>query len=66
VRRIGRGLISKAQAEELLGSMQPGDLVVARQNWFLSNVGLPGFWKHAELYVGMARRSRPPSTPTRR
>jgi len=52
VRRIGRGLISKAQAEELLGSMQPGDLVVARQNWFLSNVGLPGFWKHAELYVG--------------
>ncbi|HEY3449541.1 MAG TPA: YiiX/YebB-like N1pC/P60 family cysteine hydrolase [Myxococcales bacterium] len=54
VQRVGRGLVTKAQAEELLKTMQPGDLVTTRQNWFLSNVGLPGFWKHAELYVGDA------------
>jgi hypothetical protein len=33
--------------------MEPGDIVVARQNWFLSNIGLPGFWPHAELYLGV-------------
>jgi len=27
-------------------------VMVSRQNWFLSNIGLPGFWPHAELYVG--------------
>ena len=30
----------------------PGDIVVVRQNWFISNIGLPGFWPHAELYLG--------------
>lgn len=54
VQRIGRGLVTKALAEELLTRLEPGDLVTTRQNWFLSNVGLPGFWKHAELYVGSA------------
>ena len=29
-------------------------MVVSRQNWFLSNIGLPGFWPHAQLYVGTA------------
>ncbi|MGC4115950.1 MAG: YiiX/YebB-like N1pC/P60 family cysteine hydrolase [Myxococcales bacterium] len=52
VQRIGKGLITKGQAEELLKLLQPGDVLTARQNWFLSNLGLPGFWKHAELYVG--------------
>jgi hypothetical protein len=32
--------------------MEPGDIIVARQNWYLSNIGLPGFWPHAELFVG--------------
>lgn len=52
VRRVGQPLIARRQAEALLPRLRPGDILVARQNWFLSNVGLPGFWPHAELYVG--------------
>lgn len=52
VRRIGRPLISSTQVDELLAKMEPGDVMVARQNWFLSNIGLPGFWPHAELFLG--------------
>ncbi|HEX8440575.1 YiiX/YebB-like N1pC/P60 family cysteine hydrolase [Archangium sp.] len=52
VKRIGQPLISREQTLALLARLQPGDIMVARQNWYLSNIGLPGFWPHAELYVG--------------
>ncbi|MBZ4412887.1 protein tyrosine phosphatase [Myxococcus sp. XM-1-1-1] len=52
VHRSGQPLISRAQVQALLERMEPGDILVARQNWYLSNIGLPGFWPHAELYVG--------------
>jgi hypothetical protein len=52
VKRIGQPLIRREQALALLAHMQPGDILVARQNWYLSNIGLPGFWPHAELHVG--------------
>ncbi len=45
-------LISPEQIESLRGSMQPGDIIVERRNWYLSNIGLPGFWPHAALYLG--------------
>jgi hypothetical protein len=51
VKRIGQPLISREQVLKLLEKMEPGDVIVARQNWYLSNIGLPGFWPHAELYV---------------
>jgi hypothetical protein len=51
VKRIGQPLISRQQTLQLLERMEPGDIIVARQNWYLSNIGLPGFWPHAELYV---------------
>lgn len=54
VRRIGQPLISREQVNTVLERMEPGDIIVARQNWYLSNIGLPGFWPHAELYVGTA------------
>lgn len=52
VRRLHQHLVSKEQLAEMRTKMKPGDVVVARHNWYLSNVGLPGFWPHAELYVG--------------
>ncbi len=52
VRRLGQPLISRAQAEAFRAGLEPGDILVARQNWYLSNIGLPGFWPHAELYLG--------------
>lgn len=52
VHRIGQPLIAREQVLSVLKRMEPGDIMVARQNWYLSNIGLPGFWPHAELFVG--------------
>jgi hypothetical protein len=54
VRKSKKGMIDQAQLDALLAKMSPGDIVVERRNWYLSNLGLPGFWPHAELYVGTA------------
>jgi hypothetical protein len=48
----GRRLISDAQLHGMQKALRPGDVIVERRNWYLSNVGLPGFWPHAALYVG--------------
>ena len=52
VRRIGSYLVSSEQLQQLGCQLKPGDILLARKNWYLSNVGLPGFWPHAMLYVG--------------
>lgn len=56
VARIGKPLVTSDDVAKLvLPKLAPGDIVVTRQNWFLSNIGLPGFWPHAELFVGTAK-----------
>lgn len=50
--RHSRHLIKPAQIREMGEHLEPGDLLVARSNWYLSNAGLPGFWPHSELFVG--------------
>lgn len=50
----GRRLISDAQLAEMKKKLRPGDIIVERRNWYVSNVGLPGFWPHAALYTGSA------------
>lgn len=52
VRRIGHYLITAEQALDADTRLEPGDVLLSRKNWYLSNVGLPGFWPHAILYLG--------------
>lgn len=32
--------------------MEPGDILIQRRNWHMTNIGIPGFWPHTALYVG--------------
>lgn len=45
-------LISTDQIRELSKLLQPGDILLQRREWFGSNIGIPGFWTHAALYIG--------------
>jgi len=58
VYRTKRSLISQKQVEQLQDVLQPGDVLLERREWFVSNIGLPGFWSHAALYIGTAEARR--------
>ena len=52
VTRESRRLIDDSQLAAFHAQLEPGDIILERRNWYLSNIGLPGFWPHAELYLG--------------
>jgi uncharacterized protein YycO len=52
VARPFKVLIKKSQIEEILPKLEPGDILLERREWYLSNIGLPGFWTHAALFIG--------------
>lgn len=58
VRRDGASLISAAQVRELVVELEPGDVMVQRREWFLSNIGIPGWWTHAALVMGTPEERR--------
>jgi hypothetical protein len=45
-------LITRDQIREIQPKLEPGDVLLERREWYLSNIGLPGFWSHAALYIG--------------
>lgn len=52
VPRGGARMISAKQLAEMRTQLRPGDILIERQNWYLSRAFMPGFWAHAALYVG--------------
>lgn len=50
--RIDQSLISMRQIRAMSPQLEPGDIMLERREWYMSNLGLPGFWTHAALYVG--------------
>src|SRR5262249_43382254 len=58
VHRLNQSLISRAQIEKLQPKLEPGDVLLERREWYLSNIGLPGFWSHAAPYIGTAEDRR--------
>jgi len=57
-------LISPEQKFALKQILKPGDILLQRREWYATNVGIPGFWTHAALYVGTpAERTEYFSTP---
>lgn len=45
-------LISPEQIDTMKNRLLPGDILLERREWALTNVGIPGFWTHAALYIG--------------
>ena len=55
--RVARGerfLITQEQITSFAPRLEPGDVFLERREWYLSNVGLPGFWPHTALFIGDA------------
>jgi hypothetical protein len=45
-------LIGPKQITMLSRQLSPGDILLERREWYMTNVGIPGFWTHAALFIG--------------
>ena len=44
--------ITDAQMDDMKAHLKPGDLIIERTDYYLSNAFLGGFWPHGILYLG--------------
>ena len=58
VYRYGQALIQPEQIATMQAELVPGDVMLQRREWYLSNIGLPGYWSHAALYIGTPEERR--------
>jgi len=58
VYRPRESLMALGQIADLRSQLEPGDILLERREWYLSNIGLPGFWPHAALYLGTPAERR--------
>jgi hypothetical protein len=58
VLRKNVSLISHEQVDSMRTRLEPGDILFVRREWYLSNIGLPGFWPHGALYIGTPEERR--------
>ena len=56
--RLNQSLISSQQINDMQAILRPADVLLERREWYLSNIGLPGFWPHAAIYIGTADERR--------
>ena len=51
-------LIKENQIRQFAPLLEPGDILLERREWYLTNVGIPGYWSHAALYIGTPEERR--------
>ncbi len=53
VRTVSRDyFITRADLKAEEASLLPGDIMLTRREWHLTNLGIPGYWTHAALHIG--------------
>jgi len=50
--------ISKKELKRMRNLMQPGDIFLNRSDYYISNIGIPGFWTHAGFYIGTSKERK--------
>ncbi len=44
--------INQKERDSIIQLLQPGDIFLKRDDHFISNIGISGFWKHSAIYLG--------------